>query len=141
MERTIKFEYEKKEYELVLMSGVEQDFLEEYEIASIFDVLSLTGRKRVKAVIDLVKAMNADAGGEQIILPNDVPPAEFMELQTAVFKAITRGYHRDIEPEEIDVGLAELEKKKEEQPAHTSWFSRALGLAFPNRKHTKPRPE
>lgn len=141
MERVLKFEFEKKEYKLVLMSGTEQDFLEEYELQNIFEIFEISGRKRVKAIIDLVRAMNADAGGEKLALPDDVSPADFAVLQAATLKAIVLGHRRDVEPKEIDEGLAELEKKKDEQPARISWFSRVLGLVCRKRRPTQPRPE
>lgn len=39
-------------------------------------------------------------------------PYEINELVDAMFKAITIGFKREIEPEIIDEGLMELKKKK-----------------------------
>ena len=139
MERTVKFEYENKEYKLVFTSGIELDFLEEYEVESIFDVFKIAGSKRVDAVISLLKAMNEKAGGLQIAIPDYVCPADMMVFQSAMLKAITLGFKREVLPDEIDEGLAELEKKKEEQPAHISWFSRVFAWVFQSKKRTTRR--
>ena len=42
-----------------------------------------------------------------------IMPDELIELQQAVVNAVMRGYHRDQPEEEIDLGLAELQKKTE----------------------------
>lgn len=55
-----------------------------------------------------------DAGGlpdaEQLRLA--VMPADLPGLRGAVMKAILKGYGREIEEEETDLGLAELQKKR-----------------------------
>ena len=141
MERTVKFEYENNEYKLVFTSGIELDFLEEYEVESVFDIFKIAGSKRVDAVVSLLKAMNQKAGGTQLILPENIFPADMMIFQSAMLKAITLGFKRDVLPDEIDEGLAELEKKKEEQPVRISWFYRVFGWVFRNKKHTTRHPE
>ena len=42
-----------------------------------------------------------------------IMPDELIELQQAVASAVVRGYYRDQPEQEIDLGLAELQKKTE----------------------------
>ncbi|OUP49667.1 hypothetical protein B5F17_14310 [Butyricicoccus pullicaecorum] len=64
---------------------------------------------------ELVRRMDGHARGS-IPDADDVAarimPDELIELQQAVVNAVMRGYHRDQPEEEIDLGLAELQKKK-----------------------------
>ena len=46
-------------------------------------------------------------------------PLDAIRIKTAVIQAITRGYEREVKPDEgkeIDEGLAELDKKKAKKP-------------------------
>lgn len=65
---------------------------------------------------ELVRRMDGHAHGS-IPDADDVAarimPDELIELQQAVVNAVMRGYHRDQPEEEIDLGLAELQKKTE----------------------------
>ena len=139
MERIYRFKFENKEYKLAFTSGIELDFLEEYELNSIFDLLEIPGKKRIEAVTKLLKCMNEKAGGEQLSVPEDIFPADMMIFQNAVLETIMLGFKREVQPGEIDEGLAELEKKKEGQPARTSWFSRARDYIFQSKKPTTRR--
>lgn len=139
MEREITFEFGNKEYKLVFTSGIELDILEKYELQSIFDIFQMPGSARISAIMDFVSRMNVLAGGEKFIAPENFFPNDLLRVQTAALKAIAEGYRREIPPGEIDEGLAELEKKKDEQPARTSWFSRVFGSIFRKKTHTTRR--
>lgn len=137
-ERSVTAKYRGEEYRLVFTAGIDLDFTEEYKLQSIFDIFEIKGSNRLLAVLDLVKRMSAKAG-RAITFDPDMSTAEFLALQSDAIRAIERGFAREVDPGEIDEGLLELEKKKEDPQGRISWFWRVLDFIFPSRTRTTRR--
>jgi hypothetical protein len=125
MERCVKLQIRGFEYSLVYTAGVMFDAMERFPDGKIIDAIHAKGKEGAKNILWLASAMSAageairrDDGYEKgsTLKPEfwliRLSPYEYAELKTAVVNAITQGYKRDVDDEEeVDIGLAELQKK------------------------------
>lgn len=92
----------------------------------LFEVLSCTGKQGFEQFCDIIRVLSCsgetirqqEGYGKQEPLTKEqvaayMTPVEYLELKKAAMDAVMIGYGREIvdEKEEVDVGLAELEKK------------------------------
>lgn len=99
----------------------------------LFEVLSCTGKEGFDRFCDIIQILSCcgetirqqEGYGKQEPLTKEqvaayMTPVEYLGLKKAAMDAVMLGYGREIvdEKEEVDVGLAELEKKTD-QPGRT----------------------
>ncbi len=124
MERSVEIKIKEHTYALVYTVGVMFDAMEHFDDASIIEAINMPRKQGLENLLWLASAMSAagealrqeNGHDAQLIIKPDtffkgLLPFEFVELKTAVLKAIKLGYIRDIKEGEIDLVLADLQKK------------------------------
>lgn len=128
-----------RQHRFAFTAGVQYDAMDEFDM-NLAQLVEVTGRKRVEIDCYLATEMSKESGENYVFNVDDITPNEALLLKTAVVMAINLGNMREYEPTEVDVGLAELEKKKEvKSRARISFLQRLLGLGSQKRKPTTPR--
>lgn len=119
MQRYVETEYRGRKITMLFTMSALLDIEEEYD-APITEALEVQGSERLRRVCWMISALSYAAAGSlpgrgiTPISPEEMYgmlPWEYQTLTEALFEAFTRGYKREIEPDEVDEGLLELKKK------------------------------
>lgn len=120
MERSIRIKIKGKEYQLVFTLGVMLDMIDRFG-RDYAEAIFLPGEQSRQNAVCALMAMIEEAGRIQgmhikppVLDARAIEDADLEELRLAIYQAIELGMRRDVEDENVDLGLLELQKDKGE---------------------------